>query len=132
MEGYFILGFFLIVVGLIITLPLYRMTLANRHFMLLLEERKLLIEKGVTELPPLEVPEPAGLPKKRDRLRYLKYAIVLLFLAAAFLAMHLLMPTVDNLPIPLILGAIGVALLLIHFIAEAYERRERQEQEPPE
>lgn len=129
-------GFVFVVVGLPViagtVIFVYSRMLHHRQLQLLLEERKLLIEKGVTELPPLEMPEPAAMPKKQDRLRSLKAGIILLFIATAFLAMHLLMPTVDNLPIPLILGAIGVALLLIHFISEAYERRERQEQEPPE
>ncbi len=136
MGGVIILGFLVIVVGIpvlaSIGLAVYSRMLHHRQLQLLLEERKLLIEKGVTELPPLEMPEPAAMPKKRDRLRNLKAGIILLFIATAFLAMHLLMPTVDNLQIPLILGAIGVALLLIHVISEAYERRERQEQEPPE
>lgn len=127
------MGLLILVVVLVIALRIYRMTLENRHLMLLLEERRLLIEKGVTDLPPLEIPE---MPRKKGLPGYLAASIILLFISAAWVACAFLMRPVGvdyGMAVwpSIMLGAIGLALLLIHFIASAYERRERQEQEPP-
>ena len=135
---------FFIVVGIPVlgglALAAYSRMLQHRRLELLLAERKLLIEKGVTDLPPLEMPQPAAKPKKRDRLDNLKAGIMLLFISAAMLALDFselggigpfpFGSRSESVGIPVILGAIGLALLLIHFIAGAYERREKREQEP--
>ncbi len=123
----------IVVVGLVITLRVYRMTLENRRLMLLLEERRLLIEKGVTDLPPLQLGE---MPTKKGLPGYLAAAIILLFISAAWVACAFLMRPLGmdyglNVWPSIMLGAIGLALLVIHFIGEAYERRGSQEQEPP-
>ena len=124
-----------LIVGLIIVLRGYRMILQHRQLKLLLEERKLLIEKGSTDLTPLEIPE---MPTKKAFPWFLAAGIILLFVSPVFLVGHLgYAPTGPSpesafLWLCLMSGAIGLALLVIHFIAEAYERRERQEeQEPP-
>ena len=117
----------------ILALVGYRGWLRHRQLQLMLDERKLLIERGVTDLPPLELP---GLEEKKqpgDRYDNLKAAILLLFLAVAFVVMQLvagdslrfLGPV--RLPATAILGALGLALLLIHFICRAAERRDRAE-----
>ena len=45
------------VVGLVVLVRIYHLMLQNWQLTLLLEERRLLIERGVTDLPPLELPE---------------------------------------------------------------------------
>ncbi|MFQ6130635.1 MAG: DUF6249 domain-containing protein [Armatimonadota bacterium] len=102
----------------------YRRWLEHREVQLMLEERKLLIEKGVTDLPALELPEVRG---KADRHTNLKAGLVLVFLALAVLVADCL-PRESflggmGLPFAILSGAIGLALLLIHFIVQAYARR---------
>ena len=105
----------------------------HRQFKLLLDERKLLRERGVTDLPPLELPEMAG---KGDRLRNLKAGVILLFIAGAFAfgrtfgVVPFGMPRDESGGLAVILAAIGLALLVIHAISSHYERREAQEQGP--
>ena len=133
----FILGFFFIVVGIPVLAAagaaIYSRWLQHRPLQLLLEERKLLIEKGVTDLPPLELPDPPVAPKPRGPLRNLKAGIILLFISAAlvFLRISEIGGVHSGLPIlAVMLAAIGLALLLIHAISSHYERREAQEQGP--
>jgi len=153
MEGIVAIGFFTIVVGIpvlaVFGLAAYSRWLQHRQLQLLLEERKLLIEKGVTELPPLELPDSPVARKARiggllalgrGPLGNLKAGIVLLFISAALLALHFwkmggvqpLGPlSEDSLGLPVILAAIGLALLVIHAISGHYEHRDRGEQEQP-
>jgi len=130
MRGVVVIGFFMIVVGIPILaavgMAIYSRWLQHRQLQLLLEERKLLIEKGATDLPPLGLPK---LPRRTDRLRNLKGGIVLLFVAGAFSIGPFGGPQSDSEGLGVILAAIGLALLVIHAISSYYERRERQEQE---
>ena len=126
-------------IALIIGLTAYKALLRHRQVQQLLDERRLLIEKGITDLPPPEVPEmmritdppPPQVPemlRKRDPLRSLKAGIILLALAAAFLVGYFLFPEdVSDPHYSVFLGALGLALILIHYIAQAYERREKNE-----
>jgi len=142
MEGVAVIGFFMIVVGIpilaVFGMAAYSRWLQHRQLQLLLEERKLLIEKGVTDLPPVKLPGIPAVPKARGRLRNLKAGIVLLFISAALVALHFsriggMQPfgslSDDSLGMPVILAAIGLALLLIHFITVRYENRERPKHE---
>jgi len=109
----------------------YRGWLRHKQLQLMLDERKLLIEKGVTDLPPLELPGMEEKKKPGDRLANLKAGIVLLALAVAFVLMQLVTPDAVHflgpvrLPATLILGALGLALLLIHFVCRASESRDQ-------
>ena len=142
-----VIGFFMIVVGIpilaVFGLAAYSRWVKHRQLQLVMEERKLLIEKGVTDLPPLELPDTPGWPMStigsslfnlgRGPLRNLKAGIVLLFISAALLALHFwemggVQPSgplsEDSIGLPVILAALGVALLLIHFITVRYENRD--------
>ena len=134
MQGVVAIGFFIIVVGIpilaVFGLAAYSRWLLHRQLQLLLEERKLLIEKGVTELPRLEISGLAVAPKAtRDRLRNLKAGIILLFVAGAFAIAPFGGPQSESGGLAVILAAIGLALLLIHFITVRYENRERPKHE---
>ena len=133
MEAGIVLGFFFIVVGIPIIVGVgagvYSRWLKHRQLQLMLEERKLLIEKGVTDLPRLELPHPSVAPKAKDRLRNLKAGIVLLFVAGAFAIAPFGGPQSESGGLAVILAAIGLALLLIHFITVRYENRERPKHE---
>ena len=140
MQGVVAIGFFIIVVGIpilaVFGLAAYSRWLQHRQLQLLLEERKLLIEKGVTELPRLEISGLAVAPKAtRDRLRNLKAGIILLFVAGAlaigraFGGAPFGGSRSDNIGLMVVLAALGLALIVIHYVAQAYERREPQEKE---
>ncbi len=141
MREALVLGFFMIVVGIpilaVFGLAAYARWLQHRQLQLLLEERKLLIEKGVTDLPPLELPDSPVAPKARSRLRNLKAGIVLLFISAALLALYFWEiggvpasgPLGGGMALIVMLGGIGVALLVIHFITVRYENEERPKHE---
>ncbi len=142
MQGAFVIGFFLIVVGIpilaVFGTGIYSKWLQHRQLQLLLEERKLLIEKGVTDLPPLELPDPPVAPKATGgRLRNLKAGIVLLFMAGAFAIGGMFGAELfggarsDNIGLIVVLAAIGLALLVIHAISSYYERPAGPQQEPP-
>ncbi|MHC3129138.1 MAG: hypothetical protein IBV52_03580 [Candidatus Bathyarchaeota archaeon] len=137
-RGFFVIGFFMIVVGIpilaVFGMAAYSRWLQHRQLQLILEERKLLIEKGVTDLPPLGLPK---LPRRTDRLRNLKAGIILLFIAGAFAIGGTFAGAPfwggsppENIGLVLILAALGLALLVIHAISSHYERREAQEQGP--
>ncbi len=133
MEGIVVIGFFMIVVGIPILaffgIVAYKKWLQHRQLQLLLEERKLLIEKGVTDLPPLELRGLPSAPKARSRLRNLKAGIVLLFVAGAFAIGPFGGPQSESEGLAVILAALGVALFVIHFITVRYENRERSRHE---
>ena len=122
-----------IVIGLpiilVVQLAVARMQSRQRQVEALLKERELLIEKGATDLPGLELPLQSA---KRDRLGSLRSAIVLLFLSAALLFSYMVLPITGvvlsalMLQTTILLGAIGLAMLLIHFVSLAYEAREAQ------
>ncbi len=118
----------------------YRLWLRNRQLQLVLDERKLLIEKGVTDLPSLELPETRAKPRERSRFANLKAGIILLFIAAALLVSQSLgpgyigrQPFLGHIgpPVTIILAALGFALLLIHFLCRALERRNGQQAAVP-
>lgn len=123
----------IVVVFIVVGLPLllafgivgYRMWLQHRQLQLLLEERRLLIEKG-RDLPALQLPEIRH--RKPDPLRNLKAGLILLFVAGALFASSFvqaepLLGEQAHVPVTMILGAVGFALVLLQVIAEAYERR---------
>jgi uncharacterized membrane protein len=112
----------------------YRHWLRHREMERMLEERRLLIERGVTDLPPLQLPEEQH---KRDRLANLKAGVVLLAIAAALwlLAVFTEEPLMGHVQVQIaaVLGAIGLALLVVHAMAEYYRRRNgRMAEVPPE
>lgn len=78
--------------------------------------------------------QPLAVAYITDRLRNLKRGIVLLFVSAAFVSWEFLTPPLapgyrPQLLIAIFLGALGLALLVIHTL-ESYTKR-REEQEPP-
>ena len=132
-----------VIVFIVIAIPIlavfgitaYSRWLQHRQLQLMLEERKLLIEHGVTDLPPLELPDSPAAPKARSRLRNLKAGIILLFVAGAFAfgrtfgVVPFAMPRSESGGLAVILAALGVALLVIHFITVRYENREMPKHE---
>ncbi len=103
-----------------------RLWLRNRQVEMILAERKLLIEKGITDLPPLEVPNGE---RKASPVRNLAAGLILLFIAAALALDYGLRPHEPFMgsfqqSAVLITGAVGIALVTIHFIARAYLRGE--------
>ena len=148
MVGFAIVAVAFIVVGIpvlsVIGLRGYWMWLRDKQIQGLLEERKLLIEKGTTDLPPLELPQmaweskaaeaPAGEPppmpqplpivtKSTVRSATRWAGIILLVLGACLVLWHTAEPhaTPDEVPlVGLILAVIGLLLLLV---ARALGRR---------
>ncbi len=137
------------IVALVVLLRVYRMTLQNRQLMLLLEERRLLIERGVTDLPALQLPEMRAEKASRSTLIA---GIVLLLVSVAWLVSAFFLtrwsafwsalgfsgvggPLGFALGPGVLVGALGLLLLVIHAVSSAvssyYERRERGEQESP-
>lgn len=105
----------------------YRLWMRHRQVQAMLEERRLLIERGVTDLPPMQLPDMA---RKRDRLANLTAGVVLLFLGAALWLMAVVarepLMGAHQVQIAAMLAAIGVALLIVHAIAEYYRRSNGQ------
>jgi hypothetical protein len=103
---------------------IYRLWIRNRQVEMILAERKLLIEKGITDLPPLEVPNGE---RKASPIRDLAAGLILLFIAAALALDCALRPDEPFIgpfqqSAVLITGSVGLALVIIHFIARAYTR----------
>jgi len=112
----------------------YRLSLRHRQLGRVFEERKLLIEKGVTELPAIRLPETE---KARDGFGNLKAGVILLVLGATLAFLFLLLrarvgSNVSLIGYGLIIGAIGFALVLLHFLVRALQRREKRESGGPE
>jgi len=112
----------------------WAMVMKQRQLQLVLKERELLIEKGITDLPPLEV---SLAEKKRNGYGNLKWGLVLVFVgAAAIITYFLSAPVVPmgdvSIESPGFLhfgtftGAIGLALIAFHFIARAYQRQDAE------
>jgi hypothetical protein len=106
------------------TLIAHRLRLQQDQFRLMMDERRLLIEKGVTDLPPLELPTQ---PLRRDRLRHLRAGVMLMAIAAALGAdasMHggriTLFGGDLSASVAILIGLVGLASLSFHFIARAY------------
>ncbi|MCK4324839.1 MAG: hypothetical protein KAW89_09935 [Armatimonadetes bacterium] len=133
------------VVGLVVLVRIYHLMLQNRQLTLLLEERRLLIERGVTDLPPLQLPEMRAEKASRSTLIA---GIVLMLVSVAWLVSAFFLtsafwsglgPTSARVPLGLalgpgvIIGAVGLLLLVIHAVSSAvssyYERRDRDQQE---
>jgi hypothetical protein len=114
----------------------YGMMLRHREIAMLVKERELLIEKGVTNLPPLVLP---ATEKRRDGVGNLKWGLVLVAIAAASVASYLVsapeirvggggLQSLAFLHFGIFIGAVGLALVVFHFIARAYRD---QDAEPP-
>jgi len=133
------------IVGLVVLVRIYHLMLQNRQLTLLLEERRLLIERGVTDLPPLQLPEMRTQKASRSTLIA---GIVLLLVSVAWLVSgvfvlpHLTHYTAFRhsgasvglaLGPGVLIGAVGLLLLVIHAVLSAvsrcYERRDRGAQE---
>ena len=115
----------------------YRLFLRNKQIEMILAERRLLIEQGVTDLPPLEAP----VERRASSFRNLAAGLFLLFIAAALALDYALRPHEPFMgpfqqTAVLIAGSVGLALVIIHFIARAYASGEPGSQalgdaEPP-
>jgi len=104
----------------------------NRQFAQLMEERKLMLERGM-EPPPLKLPEESRRP--RDTLANLKAGIILLFVALALLLAQLLWPSGMFLggqyfgkPAGVVAGVLGLGFVVLHFIIRAFEPRNGNDQ----
>lgn len=117
----------LLVIGIFTGRRVVAMFLQHRKIQMLLAERKLLIEKGVTDLPPLQLPE---IVHRTDSFGNLKAGVVLLFTSGGLLLSYLLRGTQRpffgdlnlHISITCLLAALGFALLVIHFLVRAYDR----------
>ncbi len=128
------------VVGLVVLVRIYHLMLQNRQLTLLLEERRLLIERGVTDLPPLQLPEMRTEKASRSTLIA---SIVLLLVSVAWLVSAFFLTRSSalvhsgvhvSLGVALgpgvLVGALGLLLLVIHAVSSAvssyYARRQAQ------
>ena len=133
------LTFFLLPILLVAAVIVMRLLIRQRQFNQVMEERKLLIEKGM-ELPPLRLPDERV---TRNGHRNLTAGVILLFLAVGLALPRLFQPAhlhrtssqlnVFGVEVAVLLAALGLALVLLHFILRAYERGERRERDtgPP-
>jgi len=120
------------VVTLVLLIRAYRLSLRHRQLGRVFEERKLLIEKGVTDLPAIRLPE---MEKARDGFGNLKAGVILLVLGAAYAFAKPLVggeASKSDMALGLIIGAVGFALVLVHFLVRAMQRREKRETGGPE
>jgi hypothetical protein len=103
----------------------------NRQFNQLIEERKLLIEKG-RDLPELRLPgDRAG--RQRSKLGNLKAGIILVFIGIALtLVQQLGTPREAFMGDALMRSAtvisfvLGVGFIILHYIVRAYEKKEEE------
>ncbi len=109
------------------TLIAHRLKLQQEQFKMMMEERKLLIQNGATDLPPVTLPS-LGL-HRLNGFRQLHIGVVFTLLAAAgatYAATH--GGRIDmfggDVPDALIwvVGAIGVAHLILFFLRRFYDR----------
>ncbi len=105
----------------------HRLKLQQDQFKMMMEERKLLIEKGATELPPVTLPTSNF--QRFNAFRHLRVGVVFTLLAAAlgaYAAMHDGKINMFGSDFPdviiWIIGAVGVAHLALFFLRRAYER----------
>lgn len=103
----------------------YRMQAARKRFEGMMAERRHLIEKGVTDLPPLpqEMPRTAG-----DQYGNLKAGVILLVLAVATLVSKFVTPSLDDeaFACAIYLGLLGLGLIGIHYLIGHLRRKEVQ------
>lgn len=118
--------------AIVITALVTQSRMQRQRLEMLMAERRLLIEKGVTDLPPLDLTDP-----RRGSRRYgtLVWGMVLIALALGVsLAGYLGGGGVHGHETAgPVLGFLGLALIGIHFAVRAYERAdEKREQAVPE
>ncbi|MBM3473261.1 MAG: hypothetical protein FJX75_08350 [Armatimonadetes bacterium] len=96
----------------------------NRELAQIMEERKLMIERGM-EPPPLRLPEEGR--KRRDPLANLKAGVILLAIAIGLLISMLAWPNTGfmgghhiALPAAVVLAVLGLAFIVLHFLGRAY------------
>lgn len=117
-----------------IGLVAWKAYLRHKLFTQILEERRLLIEKGVTDLPKLEVPMS---PMRRGGLFDLRAGIVFVSVAAGLAIHHWVLsaPQASSLAnegdrlalqtepfVMSVLACLGLGLICFHFIARAHTR----------
>ena len=113
-------------IGLIFFAVARNFLLQKHRLEMAMTERRLLIEQGVTDLPPLRLTDLSR--GRRSPYRALAWGVVLLALALGMGLGTYLYP--DSGPrgmegAPLILGFLGLALLAIHFLVRYYEKQDR-------
>ena len=98
----------------------------SRELAQIMEERKLMIERGM-EPPPLKLPAQEKAEAK-DPLGNLKAGVILLAIALGLLATIWLLPTSGFLggmhfahPAAVVVGILGVGFIVLHFIVRAYQ-----------
>ena len=95
----------------------------NRELAQIMEERKLMIERGM-EPPPLRLPDEGR--KRKDPIGNLKAGVILLAIAIGLLIPMLAWPDTGfmgghhiALPAGVVLAILGLAFIAIHFLARA-------------
>ena len=106
----------------------WAMVMKQRQLQLVLKERELLIEKGITDLPPLEV---SLAEKKRNGYGNLKWGLILVAVGAASAGLRFFSFPLDAgghwmLDLGALSMAVGLALIAFHFIARAYQRQDAE------
>jgi hypothetical protein len=113
-------------IGLVFFAVARNFLLQKHRLELAMAERRLLIEQGVTDLPPLRLSDLAV--RRANPYRTLTWGVILLALAlgtglGAYLYPDSAVRGVQG--APLILGFLGLALLAIHFLVRYYEKQDR-------
>lgn len=123
-----ILGTFGMPAAIVITALVVQGRLQRQRLEMLMAERRLLIEKGVTDLPPLDLSDP-----RRGSRRYSTLAWGMVLVAVGLgvsLAGYLGGEGVHGHETAgPVLGFLGLALIGIHFAVRAYERADQRREE---
>jgi len=98
-----------------------RAAIHQQRLEMVMAERRALIDRGVTDLPPLN----PSIPRAGRGYATIAWGVVLLTLAAAFVAVAVFLPSTPVFGHPataVLSGALGAGLVLAHFVVRHYER----------
>jgi hypothetical protein len=111
----------------VVAVVLIKANARNRELAQVMEERKLMIERGM-EPPPLKLPEESR--KRRDPLGNLKAGVILLAIALGLLIPLLVWPNMVFMgghhfaqPVGIVVGVLGAAFIVVHFLVQAHGRK---------
>ena len=113
-----------------VSVAIYGQRLRHKQLTLMMDERRLLIENGVTNLPRLELPAQSS---RRVGLFDLRAGIVFISIALGLLVQYLIVQPAAGedagravqMGFIAVLGALGTGLVAFHFIARAYARQDQ-------
>ena len=111
------------------TLIAHRLRLQQDQYKMLMDERRLMIERGATDLPPIELPRQQAF--RLNPMRHLRIGILALAVTAALgidALLHDGRITMFGNGVPssvmLLTGLVGVAFLVIFFTGRAYGQQD--------